>query len=177
MSGAAIGTRIFRAACLEAELYEEVEHDPGATVQAFVVVVLASVACGIGSLGNGGVGSVAAQTGAALIAWLGWAAVTLLIGTRLLPGEHTESDMGELLRTLGFSSAPGLLSIFAVIPPIAGPVFLIIGAWMLVAMVIAVRQALDYCGTGRAIAVCLVGFPIYAVLISLSLLLLGPWPL
>jgi hypothetical protein len=34
----------------------------------------------------------------------------------------------------------------------------IIGIWMLVAMVIAVRQALDYKSTLRAVGVCLIGW-------------------
>jgi len=38
---------------------------------------------------------------------------------------------------------------------------------MLVAMVIAVRQALDYHGTGRAIAVCLIGWLVHEVILTL----------
>ena len=121
---------------------------------------------------------------AALIGWWVWAWVTYIIGTRLLPGPHTQADHGELLRTLGFSSAPGTLRIFALVPQIAGPIFLLTTLWMLVAMVMGVRQALDYhnegdargMGTGRALLVCVLGFPVYAIFLALSLLLLGPWP-
>jgi hypothetical protein len=69
-----------------------------------------------------------------------------------------------------------VLRILALIPPIAGVVFLVSTLWMMVAMVVAVRQALDYRGTGRAIAVCAIGFPVYAVLLVASLLVLGAWP-
>ena len=62
------------------------------------------------------------------------------------------------------------------IPPIAGVVFLVSTLWMMVAMVVAVRQALDYRGTGRAIAVCAIGFPIYVIPLAASLLVLGAWP-
>jgi hypothetical protein len=116
-------------------------------------------------------------TAAALMGWWVWAWVTYLIGTRILPDAETQADSGELLRTIGFSSAPGTLRILALFSPIAGAVFLLSTTWMLVAMVIAVRQALDYRTTGRAIAVCALGFPIYALILAVSLLLLGPWPL
>jgi hypothetical protein len=106
-----------------------------------------------------------------------WAGIAYWIGTRLLPGAQTQADHGELLRTIGFSSAPGVLRILGLIPPLALPAFLIATAWMLVAMVVAVRQALDYCTTGRAIGVCAIGFPVYAIVLALSLLLLGPWPI
>ena len=160
--------RMHRASLLDAPTYEEVEHDRGANLQAAAVVVLSAVAAGIGSL---------AFIVASLLGWLVWAAVTLVIGTRLLPGPETSADLGELLRTIGFSCAPGMVRVFGLITPIGGFVFLIGSLWMLVAMVIAVRQALDYRGTGRAILVCAIGFPVYFVMQVGSLLLLGPWPI
>jgi hypothetical protein len=105
-----------------------------------------------------------------------WAYVTYFIGTRFLPTHETVADHGELLRTIGFSSAPGVLRILALIPPLAGVVFVVSTLWMMIAMVVAVRQALDYRSTSRAVAVCAIGFPIYAVLLAASLLVLGAWP-
>lgn len=168
--------RMWRAALLDAEVYEEVEADRGATGQAFVVVVLSAVAAGIGSIENSGREGILWSTIAALVGWYVWAYVTYFIGTRFLPGPETVADHGELLRTIGFSSAPGVLRVFALIPPIAGWVFLGCTLWMMVAMVVAVRQALDYVGTWRAIAVCAIGFPVYAVMLAASLLLYGAWP-
>ncbi|MFO8048990.1 MAG: hypothetical protein R6U29_08155 [Desulfosudaceae bacterium] len=75
----------------------------------------------------------------------------------MLPEPQTESSPGELLRTIGFSSAPGLIRVLAIIPGLATIVFLISGVWMLVAMIIAVRQALDYQSTPRAVGVCVIG--------------------
>jgi hypothetical protein len=164
------------AALLDAEVYEEVEADRSATPQAFAVVVLSALSAGIGSIENGGLAGILWSTLAALVGWYVWAWVTYLIGTRLLPTPHTVSDPGELLRTLGFSSAPGVLRILAVIPPIAGPVFLVCTLWMLVSMLIAIRQALDYTSTARALAVCAIGFPVYAAILLVTLLLSGPWP-
>jgi len=169
--------RMLRASLLDAQMYEEVEADRAATWQAFAVVVFSSVAAGIGGLHQHGWSVIGWYTAAALASWWLWAWVTYLIGTRVLPDVETRADSGELLRTIGFSSAPGALRILGLISPIAGAVFLLSTLWMLVAMVIAVRQALDYRSTGRAIAVCALGFPIYALILAVSLLLLGPWPL
>jgi hypothetical protein len=99
------------------------------------------------------------------------------VGTRWLPTPDTSADTGELLRTIGFSSAPGLVRVLGVVPPLAGFVFPLASLWMFVAMVVAVRQALDYRSTWRAIAVCAIGFPVYAVGLMLSILVLGPWPM
>ena len=169
--------RALGAARLDADVYEEIEADTGANAQAAWMVTLSAVAAGLGSIGNNGVSGLVLYTLCALASWYVWAVIAYWIGTRLLPGPCTEADRGELLRTLGFSTAPGLLRIFGLFPPLAGIVFLLSALWMLVAMVVAVRQALDYCTTGQAIAVCAIGFPIYAISLALSLLLLGPWPI
>jgi len=169
--------RMLRAALLDAELYEEVEADRGANSQALCVVLLSAVAAGVGGLEHHGVSAIFDYTLAALASWWIWAYVAFLLGTKLLPEPQTQADPGELLRTIGFSCAPGVLRILAFISPIAGTVFLICTLWMVVTMVVAVRQALDYSSTARAIAVCAIGFPIYAATLALSMLLLGPWPL
>ena len=138
------GDRIIRAVKLDAQLYEEVEADTGAMGQAMGIVVLSSMAAGVGSVGIGGLGGILVGTIAALIGWYVWAYLTYFIGTKFLPEPQTEADLGELLRTIGFSSSPGLIRVFGIIPGLAGPLFLVTSIWMLVAMVIAVRQALDY---------------------------------
>ncbi len=106
-----------------------------------------------------------------------WGAFSTMKSFGNLPAPETVSDHGELLRTIGFSSAPGILPIFGPVPPIAGLVFVVSTLWMLVAMVVAVRQALDYDSTLRAIAVCAFGFPVYAIILGITLLLMGPWPI
>ena len=103
------GDRIIRAAKLDAQLYEEVEADTGAMGQAMGVVVLSSMAAGVGSVAIGGLGGILVGTIAALIGWYVWAYLTYFIGTKFLPEPQTEADLGELLRTIGFSSSPGLI--------------------------------------------------------------------
>jgi hypothetical protein len=167
-----LGERMIRAAKLDASLYEEVEADRGALGQATAVVVLASLAAGIGAFARGGVGGFLLATIAALAGWYVWAFLTYWIGTRFLPEPQTQADYGELLRTIGFSSSPGVIRVLGVIPGLTGPVFLVASIWMLVAMVIAVRQALDYTGTLRAVGVCLIGWIVQVLILALLLALL-----
>ena len=163
---ASIQDRIIRAAKLDAELYEEVEADRDATGQAMAVVAMSAVAGGIG-MGSGGLAGIGVGIIAALVGWAIWAFLTYIIGTRLLPEPQTEADWGELLRTTGFASAPGLIRVLGIVPGLGPFVFLVAAIWMLVAMVIAVRQALDYTSTSRAVGVCLVGWLVQAVILVL----------
>ena len=165
--------RMVRAAKLDTSLYEEVEADTGATLEAMAVVVLAGLAAGVGTLTQGGVQGLLWGTATALISWLVWAYLTYFIGTRLLPEPQTSADAGELLRTIGFSSAPGVIRVLGLIPGISPLVFLVAGVWMLVAMVIAVRQALDYTSTWRAVGVCVIGWLIQVLALALLLSLVG----
>ncbi|MAF33640.1 MAG: YIP1 family protein [Desulfobacterales bacterium] len=155
--------RIIRAAKLDIRLYEEVEADKGAMGQAMGLVVLSAVAAGIGSIGKAGATGIVIGTITALISWYIWAYITYFIGTRIFPEPQTKADHGELLRTIGFSSAPGLLRVLGIIPFLYGIIFFLTGIWMLIAMVIAVRQALDYSSTPRAIGVCIIGWIIQGI--------------
>jgi hypothetical protein len=172
-----LARRMVRAALLRSDLYEEVEADRGATGQAFAVVVLAAVATGVGALHNSGATGILWHTLVDVAGWYAWAWTTCLIGTRLLPTSETRADLGELLRTLGFASAPGVLRIGALLDEAAFALFTLSTLWMLVAMVVAVRQALDYRSTARALAVCALGLPVYVLPQMISVLVLGPWPL
>ena len=165
--------RIIRAAKLDVHLYEEVEADKGAMGQAMAVVVLSSIAGGIGTPAGLGLGGILIGTIAALVAWYIWAFLTYFIGTKLVPEPQTKADIGELLRTIGFSSSPGLIRVLGIIPFLRGLVFLVAGVWMLVAMVIAVRQALDYQSTLRAVGVCIIGWIAQAAVLMLLFYFLG----
>jgi hypothetical protein len=149
--------RFLGALRLDVTVYEEVEADPRATAQALVVVALSSIAGGLGMSGLGARGLILG-TLAALIGWLAWATLVFVLGVRLLPEPQTRTSVGELLRTSGFASAPGVLRAVGFVPGLAWPVFVITAVWMLAAMVVGVRQALDFTTTRRAIAVCAVGW-------------------
>jgi hypothetical protein len=163
--------RMLRAAKMDVALYEEVEADTQATGQAAGVVVLSSVAAGIGSItSEGGVG-ILIGTITALLGWYIWAYMTYFIGTKLLPEAPTHATPGELLRTIGFASAPGLLRVVGIIPGLTGLVFVVAAVWMLAAMVIAVKQALDYQSTLRAVGVCAIGWFVQMLIMALVFLL------
>lgn len=165
--------RIIRAAKLDIKVYEEVEADKGALRQSMVVVVLSSIAAGFGSIEKAGFSGILIGTIVALISWYVWAYLTYFIGTKLLPEPQTKADHGELLRTIGFSSSPGLIRILGIIPGLGWVVFLVASIWMLVAMVIAVRQALDYQSTVRALGVCIIGWIIQALILMLLFSIFG----
>jgi hypothetical protein len=158
--------RIIRAARFDVRLYEEVEADKGAMVQAVGVVVLSSVAAGIGGIARTGPVGIIVGAVVALIGWFIWAYLTYLIGTKLLPEPQTKANPGELLRTIGFSSSPGLIRVLGIIPGFTGYVFFAASVWMLVAMVIAVRQALDYKSTLRAAGVCVISLVVQVLLLA-----------
>jgi hypothetical protein len=156
---------MLRAATLDVSLYEEVETDPRATGQAVGVVVLSSLAAGIGLGASGGVSGIVIGTLTTLLGWYAWAYLIYFFGSKFFPEQQTQATHGELLRTTGFSSAPGLLRIFGIIPGLTGIVFGVSLVWMLVTMVIAVRQALDYASTLRAIVVCVSSLAIVLLLL------------
>lgn len=165
--------RMIRAAKLDVNLYEEVEADKNTMPQAMGVVVLSSVAAGIASFSVAGVSGILMGTVTALIGWYVWAFITYIIGTKLLPEPQTSADHGELLRTIGFSSSPGVIRILGIIPGLYWLVSIVASVWMLVAMIIAVRQALDYNSTLRAVGVCLIGWVIQAIFLALMFSIFG----
>jgi hypothetical protein len=163
-------SRIIRAARLDVQLYEEVEADKGATGQAVLTVILSSIAAGSVNIVSAGLGGVFIGILIALIGWFIWAFLVFIIGTKLLPEPNTSSDMGELLRTIGFSSSPGLIRVFGIIPVLDTLLFIASAIWMLITMVVAVRQTLDYKSTWRAVLVCVIG---WAIQILITMLLLS----
>ena len=165
--------RIIRACKLDVSLYEEVEADKSATIQAALVVVLSSLAAGVGAISLGASNFLMAPV-LSLISWYIWAYLIYFIGVKLFPETNTIADHGQLLRTIGFSSAPGLIRIFGFTPELMSITFLGAGVWMLVAMVIAVRQALDYQSTWRAIGVVVIGFLVQAIILIMILRIFGP---
>ena len=163
--------RMIRASKLETRLYEEVETDPRATGQALGIVLLSSLAAGIGNSVHGGVAGLVMGTVAALLGWYAWASITYVIGAKLFPMPETSTSHGALLRMLGFASAPGLLRALGLVPGLTGMAFLVAAVWMLLATVIALRQALDYTSTTRAVGVCVIGW-LVQLLIMLPLFVL-----
>ena len=165
--------RVIRAAKLETNLYEEVERDKNALPQAMTVVLLSALAAGIGRISKFGIQGIFSGAIGGLISWYIWAFLTYWIGTKLLPESRTKSNLGEMLRTIGFSSSPGLIRILGVVTGNYKFIFALAEAWMIVAMVIAIKCALDYKSTWRAVSVCLIGWIIQGFLIVFLIILFG----
>lgn len=164
--------RIIKAMKLDANLYKEVKDDEEALGQALIIVTLSSLA--------GGIGSSSPKTGIliigivlALISWLVWAYLTYWIGTKLLPEPQTHANPKELLRVLGFASAPGMIRILGIFPNLRIMFFIIAAIWMMAAMVVAIRQALDYTSIGRAVVVCFIAWLIQVIIFALIFTLMG----
>ena len=162
--------RIFRAIKIDVELYEEVERDKSATIQAGLVVVLSSMAAGVGALQLGASNFLLAPI-FSLISWYVWAYIIYFVGVKLFPEKNTKSNHGELLRTIGFSSAPGLLRVFGVTPDLMAVTFIGSAFWMLACMVVGVRAALDYNSLWRALGVLIVAWLFQAILLFTILIL------
>ena len=164
--------RIYRAIKIDPDLYEEVEHDKSATIQAASVVVLSSLAAGVGAIHLGASNFLLGPL-ISLASWYFWAFLIYIVGTKLFPDKQTKSNHGELLRTIGFSSAPGLIRVFGFTPDLMSITFIGGQIWMLVAMIIAVRQALDYESTWRAIGVVVIGNLVMAIVLIFLLKIFG----
>jgi hypothetical protein len=172
--------RMVRAAKLEIGLYEEVEADTGANGQAFAVVLLVSVASGIGwaiagAIADEGIwilGGFLIGIVTSIVGWLVWAAITYWIGSTIFKGPETEATYGQLLRTLGFAQSPGVLRLLVFIPFLGGLISFVVWVWVLIAGVIAVRQALDF-STARAIGTVAVGWLVMMVIGFLVALAVG----
>ena len=145
--------RMKGAAMLDVATYEEVEHDEQATGQAAVVVVIVAICAAIGAVWRGGPSIIGGPI-SAILGWLLWSAVTYVIGAKLLGGVAT---WGEMLRTIGFAQSPGVLMIFGIIPVLGGVVRIVVMLWLLIAGIIAIRQALDF-STGKAVVTAVLGW-------------------
>lgn len=159
--------RMIGAATLDIPTYEEVEHDTTLTGQAALVVLIVAIARGMGGVVGGASGIIAGVI-SAFVGWLVWAGVTYLIGAKVFAGTAT---WGELLRTLGYAQSPGVLYVLAFIPLLGWIVQLGVWIWLLVAGIVAIRQALDFT-TGKAIATAGLG---WLAMVILGIVLLGPF--
>jgi len=165
--------RLFRAAKLDAGLYDEVIADPKTMFQAMMAVFIYSAASAYGGFGRAGVAGINFGMITTLIGWYIWAFSTYFVGVRLLPEAETNVNRKAVLRAMGFASSPGLIRLLGLIPNLAGTTILVASIWMLMAAVVAIKQAMNYKSIYRAVGVCMIGWIISAIsqgLIYVSLL-------
>ena len=161
------GERVVGALKLDATTFEDIERDPTAMGQAVGIIALAALAGSLGSIWRLGIGTMVVGVVAALVGYVLWAVVVWLVGTKLMPDPATSADFPETFRTIAFAAAPGLLGVVTIIPFLGWLLMLlitpIIWLWSMAAMVVAVRQVLDYSDTFKAVIVVLIGFAVYLV--------------
>ena len=158
--------RLKKAIFLDVAFYEEVEKDKKFNDQALMTVVFVSVVQGLMIAGFAPIALIQGILGS-LVRFLFWAFFIAFVGTRILPEPETESNTGELIRTLGFAYAPGLLVVLKIFPVINIFVDPMVVILQLAAMTIAVRQALDFNSTVRAVGVCIVAFVLMILALTL----------
>lgn len=155
---ASLQDRVIGAMRLQPSTFEEVEHDAAATSQAAMVVAAVAVAGVLASIRHITIPAALITVVVQLIGWVIGSFVVLLVGTKLFPGKNTEADLGQMLRTMGFAQSAGLFNVLGIIPFLGVLIQFAVAIWILVAMVIAVRQALDYDDTIKAVIVCVVAW-------------------
>lgn len=95
--------------------------------------------------------------------------MTYFVGTRFFGGT---ADWGELLRTIGFAQSPGVLYVLGIIPILGGLVRFAVMIWILVAGVIAIRQALDF-STGKAVLTAVLGWLALVIVMGIVAIVTG----
>ena len=158
--------RVYRAIKIDIELYEEVGKDKSATLQAGIVVVLSSLAAGVGAL-QLGVSNFLLAPALSLLSWYVWAYIIYFVGVKLFGGSTTKTNHSQLLRTIGFSSAPGLIRVFGVTPDLMTVTFVGSAFWMLACMVIAVKSTLNYESLSKALGIVIIAWLFQAFFILL----------
>lgn len=171
MANTSIVDRMIRASRLDAHVYEEVEHDPDATGQAALIVVGTSLLAGIGGA-SAGIGWIVVVALFSLVGWAVYAWLTYFIGTRILAGPETSASWSELARTLGYANSPRALLILGLVPVLGLIVAVIVGIWVLVATIVAIRAALDF-STGRAIGTAVIGWLAQGIVLSIAFALVA----
>jgi Yip1-like protein len=172
---ASLGERMVGAMKGDVKTFQEIEADPTAMGQAVTVILIGGVAALIGNIWRVGFFFGAMNLVITLIVYALWVLVIVLVGTKLMPEPTTKADFNEGFRVIGFTAAPGVFNVLAIIPFLGPLISFAIAIWMLIIGVIAVREVLDYSNTGRAIIVCLIALVVCWIvsLVILAPLLLG----
>jgi Yip1 domain len=167
---ASLVERMTGAMKADVKTFQEIEADPTAIGQAVTVIVIAGIASLIGNVWRIGISGGLMMLIANLCGYALWALLVVLIGTKLMPEPATKADFNEGFRVIGFTAAPGVFNVLAIIPFLGPLISFVIWIWMVVVGVVAVREVLDYSNTGRAIIVCLIAAVICWIVSTLILL-------
>jgi len=163
--------RVLGALRLQESTYEEVEADVKATGEAAFIIVGTSLVSGavngvLTGVSSGFFGALGSFVGWAFYAW-----VAYIVGVKLFPGPQTKSSWGEIARTLGYANTARFLVVFELVPGLQAITRTVVGLWVLIATIVALRSALDI-GTGRAILVAIASAIGQLIIIAISLTVL-----
>ena len=162
--------RMIGAMQADVKTFQEIENDPAAFSQAITVIVIAGVASLIGNVFRRGVIGGVISLIASLVMYALFSVLVYLIGTKVMPEPTTKADFNETFRTVGFSAAPGVFSVAAIVPILGVLISFVIFLWSVVVGVVAIREVLDYSNTGRAIIVGLVAAVICWIVVFVLML-------
>jgi len=149
--------RIFRSFKIDPEVFNEVQKDKDATIWAALVVILSSSAAGIGATSLGTSNFILAPI-FSLISWFVWAYIVYFVGVKLFPDAKTKTTQSALLRAIGFSSAPGIIRVFGFNEDLMAVTFIGSAFWMLVCMVVAVKETLNYKSLWKALGIVIISW-------------------
>ena len=158
--------RIFRAIKIDPDLYEEVEHDKSATFQAATVVVLSSLAAGVGAIHLGASNFILGPF-ISLASWYFWAFLIFIVGTKLFPDKQTKVSFKKVLTAVGFAHSPGLIRFFAVTPELMIPIIFLTQFWIFAALIISTKQILNLKSNLKSFGIVFLSFLII-VFLSIS---------
>ena len=162
--------RIYRSIKIDPEVFDEVQKDKNATIAAGTVVVLSSLAAGVGASHLGAVNFFLAPA-LSLITWFVWAYIVYFVGVKLFPDPRTKTTQAALLRSIGFSSAPGMIRILGFNEDLMSVMFVGSAFWMLACMVVAVKQTLNYKSLWKALGVVIIAWLTQAFMLIIILTL------
>ena len=171
VSGQSIVDRVVGVLRLDVPTYEAIEHDRRATQEAALVVATVAVASGIGGLDEGFGGFIAGIIGA-LASWLIFSGFAYFFGKQIFGTPTTQTSIEQVLRTVGYARAPGLLNIFGFIPVLGVIIAFVAGIWGIITVIYAIRQALDF-STGRAIITGIIAAIAAAIVLAILGLIFG----
>lgn len=152
--------RIIRAIRLEPGLYREAADNEKLMSESLIIVVAVALIGALGSVFGADrpfMSFMADLSNSILFGWLLWSLVAYFVGTAFFEGK---ASVNELLRAIGFASAPRILSLFAAIPCIGWLIAVIGFVLSLIATVIAIREAMRF-DTDKAIVTAVIGFILY----------------
>ncbi|HTL87827.1 MAG TPA: YIP1 family protein [Leptolyngbya sp.] len=162
---------IWNALTLSSQLYETAQHDRRNRRIALTIVLLAAISRAIGNVVISLLNRVTlpALLSASLlgifsdvVGYYFWSFTVWKIGQW---AKFNPPSYQMLLSPIGFAYSPQVLNFLTLIPLLGRPIELILGAWTLLAVAVAVREAMSI-STLQATIMSLASFPLIQIVVS-----------